>query len=186
LTAHELARLTRARRSGNGKWMAKCPVHGRDRSPSLSITDMGGGDTRIHCFAGCSQKDVLAAFGLTWKDLKGEKQLDREAMRAIEHERRLQEERARYRRNLRIRALNKASMWEKVSQELARLLNAFPDDQQTCRLFHWSLWKMRQCEVIANVYDLGSNTGFPKWPRKKKLTLKDCGEKIGVRLGLYE
>lgn len=49
--------------------MAKCPVH-REKTGSLSITDMGQGKTRLHCFAGCFQVDVLRAVGLNWKDLR--------------------------------------------------------------------------------------------------------------------
>lgn len=69
MTSAEIARLFRARRAGHGKWMAKCPHH-RERTASLSITDMGAGRTRLHCFAGCAQRDVLKAAGLSWKELK--------------------------------------------------------------------------------------------------------------------
>lgn len=31
---------------------------------------MGHGKTRVHCFSGCSQADVLKAAGLTWRDLR--------------------------------------------------------------------------------------------------------------------
>jgi hypothetical protein len=48
--------------------MAKCPVH-RERTGSLSITAMGDGKTRLHCFGGCDQKAVLDALGLSWSDL---------------------------------------------------------------------------------------------------------------------
>lgn len=69
MSPSEVARVFRARRSGKGKWMAKCVVH-QDRMASLSITDMGNGNTRVHCFGGCSQLDVLEAAGLTWRDLR--------------------------------------------------------------------------------------------------------------------
>src|SRR5882672_11701867 len=65
----EIARLLRGRRSGRGKWMAKCPAH-REKTGSLSITDMGQGNTRLNCFGGCNQADVIKAAGLTWRDLK--------------------------------------------------------------------------------------------------------------------
>ena len=44
---------------GDG-WMACCPAHD-DRTPSLSIHEVDG-KTLFHCFAGCSQDEVLAAF----------------------------------------------------------------------------------------------------------------------------
>lgn len=69
MTTAEIARSFRARKIGRGKWMAKCPSH-REKTGSLSITDMGDGRTRLHCFAGCSQADVLRSAGMTWKDLR--------------------------------------------------------------------------------------------------------------------
>ena len=44
----------------NGKGMCCCPAHD-DRTPSLSIT-LGARAILFHCFAGCSQQEVLAAF----------------------------------------------------------------------------------------------------------------------------
>jgi hypothetical protein len=48
--------------------MAACPAHA-DRSPSLSITEVGDGRTLIHCHAGCGAAEVLAAVGLDFADL---------------------------------------------------------------------------------------------------------------------
>lgn len=48
------------------RWMAKCPAHG-DKSPSLMISERGDGGVRLHCFAGCSQPDIMAALGLDEK-----------------------------------------------------------------------------------------------------------------------
>jgi hypothetical protein len=39
--------------------MARCPAHD-DRDPSLSIRDENG-KVLVHCYAGCSQADVIAA-----------------------------------------------------------------------------------------------------------------------------
>lgn len=47
-----------ARKSGSG-WAARCPAH-EDRNPSLSIT-FRDGKILLHCHAGCSQDDVIAA-----------------------------------------------------------------------------------------------------------------------------
>jgi hypothetical protein len=59
-----------SRRSG-GNW--QCPAHA-DRTPSLSVTDSvdlgtGHGTVLVHCHAGCSVDDVLAALGLEPSDL---------------------------------------------------------------------------------------------------------------------
>jgi hypothetical protein len=62
-----LERLDGVGPRGPGRWMARCPAH-RDRIPSLSIREA---DDRmlLHCFAGCSAGDVLAAVGLALGDL---------------------------------------------------------------------------------------------------------------------
>lgn len=44
----------------NGKGMCCCPAHD-DKTPSLGVS-IGRNAVLFHCFAGCPQKDVLAAF----------------------------------------------------------------------------------------------------------------------------
>jgi hypothetical protein len=69
MTTQQIARLYRARRSGRGKWTARCPIH-RDRMASLEIKEgRKGGSTIIGCYAGCAKADILAAKGLGFKDL---------------------------------------------------------------------------------------------------------------------
>jgi hypothetical protein len=58
VTAEHIAHVLRGRRTGKG-YMAPCPAHD-DRSPSLSINERDG-RVLVHCFAGCSQADVIAA-----------------------------------------------------------------------------------------------------------------------------
>lgn len=67
LDAPQLAQRLGARRSGRG-WIARCPAH-EDRSPSLSISEGHDGRVLLHCFAGCSTESVLAAIGLSMRDL---------------------------------------------------------------------------------------------------------------------
>lgn len=62
-----LERLERVRRSGGG-WVARCPVH-EDRSPSLSVREGADGRVLVYCHAGCATEDVVAAIGLTVRDL---------------------------------------------------------------------------------------------------------------------
>lgn len=62
-----LSRLDRPRRSGRG-YLCRCPAH-EDRSASLSIAEGEDGRVLLHCFAGCSTQDVLAAIGLQVADL---------------------------------------------------------------------------------------------------------------------
>jgi AAA domain len=56
-----------AKRSGKG-WIANCPAH-EDQNPSLSISEGADGRALLKCFAGCSTESVLAALGLTVRDL---------------------------------------------------------------------------------------------------------------------
>lgn len=58
-------RLDFCKQSGSDSWIARCPSHD-DNGPSLSIKDVGGGRTLIHCHAGCGALDVLSALGLDW------------------------------------------------------------------------------------------------------------------------
>src|SRR5690606_10114423 len=57
-TARRLCETRGGHWSGS-KGMARCPAHD-DRTPSLGVT-LGRNAVLFHCFAGCSQADVLAA-----------------------------------------------------------------------------------------------------------------------------
>lgn len=48
--------------------LVRCPAH-EDSSPSLAVSPGSNQDAVIHCHAGCSTEDVLAAAGLTWADI---------------------------------------------------------------------------------------------------------------------
>ena len=63
-----LERLEGVRRTGAGRWMARCPAH-EDRRASLSVRELPDSRTLLHCFAGCETEAVLLAAGLTFDDL---------------------------------------------------------------------------------------------------------------------
>lgn len=69
LSAETLASaLPKGRQLRGGKFLACCPAH-EDKTPSLSISEVNG-KTLFHCFAGCSQGEVISALanaGL-WRD----------------------------------------------------------------------------------------------------------------------
>lgn len=67
-----LAKLDGVRRTGVDRGIAKCPAH-EDGRASLSWRELPDGRTLLHCFAGCSVQDVLAAVGSTFDDLFPEK-----------------------------------------------------------------------------------------------------------------
>lgn len=63
-----LSRLERVKRTGPDRWHARCPAHD-DKGPSLAIREIDDGRTLVHCFAGCSAQDVVAAVSLSLSDL---------------------------------------------------------------------------------------------------------------------
>lgn len=63
-----VSRLEGMKRTGPGRWVAKCPAH-EDKRPSLSIRELDDGRILAHCFAGCAVDDVLAAIGLDFEAL---------------------------------------------------------------------------------------------------------------------
>lgn len=62
-----LPRLEGTIKTGRG-WRARCPAHG-GKSASLAITEGDNGTLLLHCFAGCSVQEVLAAVSLQISDL---------------------------------------------------------------------------------------------------------------------
>lgn len=68
MTASEFARLLRAKKNGEDKWIALCPAH-PDRHPSLTIVP-GQRGVLIRCRSNnCSTKEILGAMGLRFTDL---------------------------------------------------------------------------------------------------------------------
>ena len=60
--------------------MASCPAHG-DKTPSLHVSwtrGPNGGSVLLRCHAGCENRDVVDALGLTWPDLFDEPLPERE------------------------------------------------------------------------------------------------------------
>ena len=70
-----LARLDGVRRTGPGRWLAKCPTHA-DRSPSLAVRECDDARVLVHCFASCDVESILDAVRLTFAALYPERALD--------------------------------------------------------------------------------------------------------------
>src|SRR4051794_8852221 len=62
-----LSRLQGVKRAGN-QWQAKCPAH-EDSKASLSLKRGDDGRVLIHCFAGCSTKDICSALDIAPAEL---------------------------------------------------------------------------------------------------------------------
>jgi CHC2 zinc finger len=67
-TERVLSRLSYVASRGGSTWKALCPAHD-DQDPSLSITEGDNGRVLLHCFAGCDERAILQAMGLTFRDL---------------------------------------------------------------------------------------------------------------------
>lgn len=78
-----IARLEGVRELRPGRWVSRCPAH-EDKCPSLSVTVKADGSPLFHCFSGCAPDDILAAIGLTWKDLYPDRWREAKA-RALAH-----------------------------------------------------------------------------------------------------
>ncbi len=59
LSAAMIAEVLKGRKVGQA-WMARCPAH-EDKTPSLSIRQVDEGRVLVHCFAGCTQSEVIAS-----------------------------------------------------------------------------------------------------------------------------
>lgn len=70
-----LSRFEYVKPNGKDKWMCRCSAH-NDRGPSLSIRLLPDGRILIWCFAGCGAADILAAIGLSLRDLYPDGALD--------------------------------------------------------------------------------------------------------------
>jgi hypothetical protein len=61
------------------EWSARCPCPEHDdKTPSLSVGEGKNGKPVLHCFAGCQPDEVIAALGLTWRDLCGDDERQRD------------------------------------------------------------------------------------------------------------
>ncbi len=70
-----LSKLDRVKRTGQGRWMSRCPSH-PDKNASLSLGEKDDGRILLHCFAGCGTDEVLDAIGLTIEALFPERLAD--------------------------------------------------------------------------------------------------------------
>ena len=66
-----VSRLNSPRKTGRG-WQAHCPAHD-DRQASLAVSAGEDGRILLRCFAGCRAQEVVAALGLSMKDLFAER-----------------------------------------------------------------------------------------------------------------
>jgi len=132
-----IAQHLRARRTGEGRWMARCPAH-PDRAPSLSIW-RGRKGTVLHCFAGCDIRDILIAAGLRFADLFDGAPATPAQLTEMNRERAAQaavdERRRRSLRSLEDNVTKLAWIRNELGAKLAALANV-PEGDELDRLFH--------------------------------------------------
>ena len=150
MTSLQIADLLHARPVGTSRWMARCPKH-QDRSPSLSIREGQSGRILIRCFAGCTTGDILNKLGLSWADICGEP-MTREKIRQSAAERQERELHQKRRRAVERSAFDRLRQLHCISDELGSRLANDPDGpgaDDVARLFHETLSKIRQVEVVS-------------------------------------
>lgn len=69
-----LSRLENVKRTGTGRWIARCPAHA-DKRASLSVRELEDGRILVHDFAGCSVQEVVTAVGLDMAALFPEREI---------------------------------------------------------------------------------------------------------------
>ena len=69
-----LSTLNGVKRTGQDKWLAKCPSH-EDRTASLAIRELSDGRLLLHCFAGCNVQEVVSSVGLRLSDLYPQREI---------------------------------------------------------------------------------------------------------------
>lgn len=129
--AAQVAEHLQARRTGPGRWIAKCPAHD-DRSPSLSIAAGREGRALVRCFAGCDLAQILAASGLTPGSLFSGPRLKPQQLAAAAAERDRRQQAHQAQRETEREAVDWLRLrWQANAQTVAQLahrLTLMPDD----------------------------------------------------------
>lgn len=147
MTAADFAALVQARRTGAGRWKARCASH-NDRSPSLSIREGENGHVTLFCRAGCSLDAILSTLHLVTDDLSGPppSKVQAAAIRAAYETR---QSAARAERKARLVALGRVGKLQAVVNELASTLVRSPENTALAGLLHSASDKLRVAEAAA-------------------------------------
>jgi hypothetical protein len=185
LQTSQIAKLFRARRTGKGKWQAKCPAH-RDHTASLEIKEgRKHGTTIVGCYAGCAKADVLAAVGLRISDLFADKMPDREALALAEKMRAQEAREAKAKRRKEREAIDRARKWEACRDALGLLLMQRPGDDKLASLFHWACEQTRDLPPTGYFQPGVDMTGtFPARSSLDGVTAQDVGAQVAKYLRL--
>lgn len=73
MLTYEFLQLCKRYNGGEGKYKAKCPC-GCSRAYTLNVTAKDG-ITLIYCQSGCKAKDIVDTLGITFDDLRDERNM---------------------------------------------------------------------------------------------------------------
>ena len=167
MTAEAFANLVNARKTGSGKWLAKCPSHG-DRHPSLSISQ-GRECVLVKCqSAGCTVDAVCKALGLSVRDLFHDRDLTPSDRREATQRSREREAESRAAHHAGVERNRELLRLERLRDSLGGLWAKWPEDSEVSRLFHGVLDKLRCLESFEPHHENGppqrvSIEGTPSW-----------------------
>lgn len=147
MTAADIAELLGARRTGCGRWQARCPAHD-DKSPSLSISEGSDGRVLLHCHAGCTVEAMLAALGLAWHDLFAGPPPTPEQTRLAVLMRDKYETEARQRCIAHGAACERMLRLERIADELGARLARAQDNSKIAELFYQVTDQLHTAEVV--------------------------------------
>jgi len=188
VTFEDLVRAFDAKGRGRKK-RAKCPCH-KSRGSTLIVSDDREKGLGVYCFAGCSNDDVLAAVGLSWKDLKPRKDwLPPEEFKALQIKRK-DEEAVLAETKRKTRALvDETRRWEAVASLLhAHLVHAraSPQEAAISRLWRKALATARdRHEKLCVLWPAAPQVeGYRIVRMPREITRRFTGDAIADVLGL--
>jgi len=146
MKATEMAQCLGARRTGTGKWQARCPAHS-DRSPSLSIREGADGRILLHCFAGCTVPEILAVLKLSSRDLFAGPPPTSERVVAVMADREARARAARAEREARRTAWDRVRKWEAIVGQIGVKLALDPENDALGKVFHRACDRLHDSDV---------------------------------------
>jgi hypothetical protein len=146
MTAASLAKTLRARRSGAGQWMTRCPAHD-DSSPSLSIREGRDGCVLVHCWAGCTLSAVLKALGLSMRDLFAGPPPAPEQVALLARERQAKDALCQRERQSERQPRTRIWKLERIVNALGCKLARSPENDQLSQFFHLACDRLHEAEL---------------------------------------
>jgi len=185
MTALQAAQHFNAKKTGRGKWIARCPAH-PDRHASMTIQE-GKTGVLLRCWSnGCNIRDIVESAGLTMANLfyAETRKLDPKALAEMERKRRKEEQAAREEAR-RVRYwLDETRRWEAVAGLLFSHMIRGHDD--AAEQWHRAMATARsRNERLRTYWTKSPEVHCYRLVRKPKwLTEQFCGKEIARIIGV--